>query len=89
MSNPNMNDLRKKIESAINSASAENGSDAPDFILAEYLTDCLAAFNKAAMAREKWYGRPLPEPCCPFFEEHPRKMDEEYDEEEHRRLLLN
>ena len=30
--------------------------------------------------------QPLPEPCCPFFEEHPRKMDEEYDEEEHRRL---
>ena len=29
---------------------------------------------------------PLPEPCCPFVEEHPRKMDEEYDEEEHRRL---
>ena len=28
----------------------------------------------------------LPLPCCPFFEEHPRKQDEEYDEDEHRRL---
>lgn len=63
MSNPNMNDLRKKIESAINSASAENGSDTPDFILAEYLTDCLTAYDKAVVSREKWYGRPeLPNP---------------------------
>ena len=58
-----MNYLRKNIESAINSASAENGSDTPDFILAEYLTDCLAAYDKAVVAREKWYGRPeLPKP---------------------------
>jgi len=58
-----MNDLRKNIESAINSASAENGSDTPDFILAEYLTDCLAAYDKAVVAREKWYGRSeLPKP---------------------------
>ena len=49
-------DLRKKIEHAINSSSAENGSNTPDFILAEYLTDCLAAFDKAAKAREAWYG---------------------------------
>ena len=58
-----MNDLRKKIESAINSTSAENGSDTPDFILAEYLTDCLAAYDKAVTAREKWYERQeLPTP---------------------------
>ena len=53
-----MSDLRKKIESAINSTSAENISDTPDFILAEYLTDCLAAYDKAVVARKKWYGRP-------------------------------
>jgi hypothetical protein len=58
-----MNDLRKKIESAINSTSAENGSDTPDFILAEYLTDGLAAYDKAVTAREKWYERQeLPTP---------------------------
>lgn len=49
-------DLRKKIEQAINNSSAENGSNTPDFILAEYLTDCLAALDKAAKAREAWYG---------------------------------
>lgn len=54
------NDLRKKVELVINSVSAENGSDTPDFILAEYLTDCLDAYNKAVVAREKWYGRTEP-----------------------------
>ena len=49
--------LRKEIEHAINCNSAENGSNTPDFILAEYLTDCLAAFDKTVTAREKWYGR--------------------------------
>jgi hypothetical protein len=49
--------LRKQIETAINCASAENGSNTPDFILAEFLTDALSAFDKATAAREKWYGR--------------------------------
>lgn len=51
-----MDNLRSEIESAINRASAENGSNTPDFILAEYLMDCLSAFDKASNAREKWYG---------------------------------
>jgi hypothetical protein len=49
--------LRKEIEQAINKHSIENGSDTPDFILAEYLTDCLRAFDKATVRREEWYGR--------------------------------
>ena len=51
--------LRKEIETSINRVSAENGSNTPDFILAEFLTDCLAAFDKASRAREKWYGKEL------------------------------
>jgi hypothetical protein len=35
----------------------ENGSDTPDFILAEYLTGCLDTWNKSVKHREKWYGR--------------------------------
>ena len=54
-----MSDLRKEVEHAINRCSAENGSNTPDFILAEFLTDCLAAFDKASRAREKWYGTSL------------------------------
>ncbi len=49
--------LQKEIEQAINKNSLENESDTPDFILAEYLTDCLRAFDKAVNRREKWYGR--------------------------------
>lgn len=48
--------LRKDIEQAINKHNIENGSDTPDFILAEYLTDCLLAFDKATVRREEWYG---------------------------------
>ena len=51
-----MSKLRKEIEHVINCDSAENGSNTPDFILAEYLTDCLAAFDKAVNARDVWYG---------------------------------
>lgn len=52
-----MTKLQTAIQHAINCASAENGSDTPDFILAEYLTDCLAAYDRALVAREKWHGR--------------------------------
>ena len=52
-----MNALRKDIESAINAHCAENGSNTPDFILAEYLTASLSAFDAAVDARERWYGR--------------------------------
>lgn len=54
-----MEELRKKVEVAINECSAENGSNTPDFILAEFLTDCLTAWDKASMARERWYGKHL------------------------------
>jgi hypothetical protein len=47
----------KELEAVINKYSKENQSDTPDFILAEYLRDCLHAYNAAVVAREKWYGR--------------------------------
>ena len=50
-------EFRKDLEKLLNSLSRENGSDTPDFILAEYLMDCLTAFDKATNARECWYGR--------------------------------
>lgn len=50
-------EFRQKLQNLINSISLENGSDTPDFILAEYLNDCLQSFDRAVNAREKWYGR--------------------------------
>jgi hypothetical protein len=49
--------FRIELETLINCQSMENGSDTPDFILADYLADCLESFDKALQAREKWYGR--------------------------------
>lgn len=56
--------FRKELQKLINRESMENGSNTPDFLLAEYLADCLAAFDRVVSAREKWYGRE-PEPVCP------------------------
>lgn len=61
-------DLRKSIEQTLNRFSAENGSNTPDFILAQFLIDSLGAWDKAVAAREKWYGRepkPVPPDQCP------------------------
>jgi hypothetical protein len=51
-----VNGLRHEIERALNCVSAENGSNTPDFILAAFLTSCLAAFDRAVIDRERWYG---------------------------------
>lgn len=48
--------LKDDIKDVINRNSAENGSNTPDFILAEFLTGCLSAFDEAARARVEWYG---------------------------------
>jgi len=49
----------KEIERVINSFSKENDSNTPDFILAEYLNNCLNNFTTTSRAREKWYGKEL------------------------------
>lgn len=51
-----MSNLCAEIQSAINRCSAENGSNTPDFILAEYLVACLEAYNHAVRMREDWFG---------------------------------
>lgn len=45
------------LQELINKYSKENESNTPDFILAEYLVDCLNTFDKVSKAREHWYGR--------------------------------
>jgi hypothetical protein len=52
-----MTEFEKELESLINRHSLENGSNTPDFILAEYLRDCLDAFDIAVTKRSDWYGR--------------------------------
>jgi len=55
-------DFRDELEHLLNAQSMENGSNTPDFILAKYLEQCLAAFDLAVNARENWY-RPK-DPVC-------------------------
>jgi len=50
-------DFIKDLEHVINCHSKENGSNTPDWILAEFLNECLSAWNNAVRQRESWYGR--------------------------------
>ena len=51
------NDLAHALAVTLNQFSAENDSNTPDFILAQYLLGCLAAWNQGVQQRETWYGR--------------------------------
>lgn len=48
--------FEKELEQLINKYSKENTSDTPDFILAEYLNNCLSAFAITTQKRDRWYG---------------------------------
>lgn len=50
--------FHQALEHLINHYGAENMSDTPDFILAQYIAACLDAYNAAVRRREEWYGRP-------------------------------
>jgi hypothetical protein len=51
--------LAREIASVINKHSRENESHTPDFILAEYLVQCLTAFEAATKTRAKWYNKKI------------------------------
>jgi hypothetical protein len=46
-----------ELGALINHHSLENGSNTPDFILADYLVKCLVSFNGTLVQRAHWYGR--------------------------------
>lgn len=52
-----MTEFEKELTTALNRTSQENASNTPDFILAQFLLGCLAAFNTAVQQRETWCGR--------------------------------
>jgi len=49
--------FRDQLKSLINLNSIENYSDTPDYILADYLHECLQAFDKAVLKRRDWHSR--------------------------------
>ena len=48
--------FERELTKLINQFSKESDSNTPDFILAEYMNDCLTAFNRAVNTRALWYG---------------------------------
>lgn len=50
--------LEQELARVLNRRSCENGSDSPDWVLAQFLVNALQAFNLSVVARERWYGRP-------------------------------
>ncbi|HDZ14030.1 hypothetical protein LCGC14_0756740 [marine sediment metagenome] len=49
-------ELEKKLRELLNNESREQDSNTPDFILAEFMVNCLDAFELANNKREVWYG---------------------------------
>jgi hypothetical protein len=49
-------DLGREIANVLNKYSMENGSRTPDFVLSEFVVDCIAVFDKAVNQRHQWYG---------------------------------
>lgn len=72
--------FRKDLETLINSHSVENGSNTPDFMLADYLMNCLEVWEETVNKREKWYGRkavfPFDEPAPINIPLRRQKIDE-------------
>ena len=52
-----MSDLARELAEVLNRYSRENVANTPDFLLAEYMLDALAAAEKLIVARDGWYGR--------------------------------
>ena len=46
-----------ELREVLNKHSIENGSDTPDFVLAQFMIGCLNNFHAAVRRRERWYGR--------------------------------
>lgn len=73
-----MADFENELRELINKHSKENGSDTPGYILCEYLTDCLIAFNKATNDRNHFYRK---ERLQRFRDEETPEPPEEKDED--------
>ena len=49
--------FKKALSGFLNSHNMENFSDTPDYILAQYLSDCLNAFDSAVLLRRNWHSK--------------------------------
>ena len=49
----------EELRGLLNRCSMENQCDTPDWILADYIKNCLKAFSIATHKRDKWWGHKL------------------------------
>jgi len=49
--------FRRELGELLNKHCRENESNTPDFMLADYLIECLRALDEAINKRANWYGR--------------------------------
>ncbi len=50
-------EFEEELQHLINKHSMENGSNTPDFLLAEYLNNCLNNWNVITQKRIQWFGK--------------------------------
>lgn len=48
--------FESELTNLLNKYSKENESNTPDFLLAEYLSACLANYNRIIQKKEIWLG---------------------------------
>ena len=47
-------DFRSELSALLNKHNKEGGSNTPDFVLRDYLCDCLKSFDRATKRRNEW-----------------------------------
>lgn len=53
----NTSNFREELTAILNQNSMENRSNTPDYILANFMMNCLEAFDKSVDDRERHYNR--------------------------------
>jgi hypothetical protein len=56
VTSPAQEEFRRDLQAVLNKHSRENGSNTPDYVLADYLIECLRALDKAILVRGEWHG---------------------------------
>jgi len=56
--------FREQLRDLLNHYSMENGSNTPDYILADYLISCLRTYDAAAQQLKQHLGNPQMEAVC-------------------------
>ncbi len=74
--------FEKELADLLNCHSKENGSNTPDFILAQYLNNCLENFNEIVRRRSVWSNHQETFVMNDLIEETPELLNEILNEEE-------